>query len=317
MIKDNRKEDKQTISPPGIWRRFSYYYYRNFLQKEILLSAPIMCDKDSDIEVHILTCRRDFLSALWALKTFYYYAGVRCRLFVHGDGSLDNRTPDILRRHFINAVFISKAKADEALKSHLNGCQWSSFFRLKDAYHPLSMKLFDFFYYSRTQRIIMLDSDTLFFKRPAECLKHISAQRGFFLNDSVDSYSLPLWCLNELFGIEILERVNTGFIFFAEGVHHDLSLIERCLSHMADAGFFKKSLIEQTVLAVILSHHKGAFMRLPDTYQVSETQPTEEAACGHPAGGGDRINFYIEGLRRLKNSKFLESLNNGRIHNII
>src|SRR5271156_6986122 len=45
----------------------------------------------ADLEVHILCYWRDYLQAVWALKTFYRFARVDCPLVVHIDGFITRR----------------------------------------------------------------------------------------------------------------------------------------------------------------------------------------------------------------------------------
>src|SRR5215471_7619286 len=59
------------------------------LWRRILATPPVATaprPAQGDLEVHLLCHRGDYLSALWALKSFYHYASVDFPLVIHWNG---------------------------------------------------------------------------------------------------------------------------------------------------------------------------------------------------------------------------------------
>ena len=67
--------------------------------RRILISPPVECGDSTDFEVHILTCHRDLLDALWCLKTFCFFSDTRPAIAIHDDGSLAASDFETLLQH--------------------------------------------------------------------------------------------------------------------------------------------------------------------------------------------------------------------------
>src|SRR5262249_49601675 len=85
--------------PEGLVRAVS----RSRVERRILDTAPVPTPSTGAVEVRVLTWRRDCLSAIWALKTFFHTAGRTFPLFIH-DGGLAPGQAATLQRHFPNAT---------------------------------------------------------------------------------------------------------------------------------------------------------------------------------------------------------------------
>ena len=187
-------------------------YYKDVYRKKILYSKPIVCDKDSKIELHILTCKEDLLNTLWSLKTFYYYSELRPRLIIHDDGTLTNNEINIYFKHFVNHKLIKRKEADIALRKYLRNYKFSQKYRF-DNHKVHSIKLLDSLLCSETKQIMIHDSDILFFKKPSQIISCIKNKRGFFMSDYKNSYSLSMNHLNNLFNMKLRNNINSGIIY--------------------------------------------------------------------------------------------------------
>ncbi len=287
---------------------FSYYKYH--FGRKILESKPTVCDKRLDWEVHILTCQRDFIDAIWALKTFYHFSGLRPLLVIHDDGSLKPPHVAFFKSHFKNCVVISREKADRFVKEKLR--KYPACFRYRFTNFRIhAIKLFDFYFLSRKKSIFFLDSDVLFFRKPSFIIDSIKRKKGFFMSDYQDTYCIPRRRLDKLFGINMRKKVNSGLIFFPKK-HYNMRIIEAFLERV-----FRKNLhrhmvhrywFEQTALAIIMSKYGKHFLRLPEEYQISRKPITEDTVSNHFVSDGSRPLFYTSGLKRLEAAKILEEL---------
>lgn len=288
---------------------FKYFYYKKY-GKAILLSNPVVCDQNSEYEIHILTCKKDAFCALWLLKTFYHYSGLRTRLVIHDDGTLTDDIIQVFLSHFAGCEVIRKRDADIEMKQHLRDftyCSRLRFGQKKDAI--VSIKLFDFFFFSRTKRILNIDSDILFFKNPVEIVENMNNNKGFFMSDYLNSYSLPINELNSKSDIGLRERVNSGIFYFSGLEYYDLNLIDSSIKIIYEYRHPISFWIEQTCFAWIFSKYKDVFARLPASYQISKSPITDKTSSHHFVNDGSRTDFYTRGLAYLKNKGFLTEFN--------
>lgn len=272
---------------------------RSLIQRRILTTPPIRTEKKGETEVRILTWRRDWLNALWALKSFYHFAGVSFPLFIH-DGGLTVRQRDYLSVHFPDATIISQSLGD----SHVHGyfeahqLQRCTDYRRKNI---AAIKVFDFFVMSTAERILSIDSDILFFRRPAQLLTPTLANR--YNKDCVYGYSMSLDDLERWFGIRPASFVNSG-----------LSLVSRAsinfrLIHdwLGCPEMFSDVWVTEQTLHALCSHFVGTEL-LPAEYCVS-TRPglTQAMVCKHYPGFF-RYLLYHEGMQQLISRGFIEEL---------
>ncbi|MCQ9205983.1 MAG: class I SAM-dependent methyltransferase [Omnitrophica bacterium] len=286
--------------------RHLYYYYRIY-RKRILCSKPVVCDNASEFEVHIIISENDLLNALWCLKTFYHYSGLRPKLVFHEDGSLSADGIKTFLKHFINCRIIRWKDATKDLKHFLANYKYSKKNRLNEKFF-CALKLFDPFYYTSTDKFLCLDSDVLFFKKPNELIGYIKNDKPFFSNDYRSSYSKPASQLNKIFGIDIFPAVNAGLMFMRKELYiNNLDFIENYFEKMEDPQFHDINRHEQTLNALLLS--KCRAIRLNDNYQISKQPITDKTISHHFVKDGSRNDFYKEGLKYLKLNKFLKEFN--------
>src|SRR5665213_443165 len=145
-------------------------YYRDRVRPRILSTRPVECGTDNTCEIHVLTSSADWLNLVWALKSFYFYSKRKYSLCIHDDGTLGSEEVSILRNHFPGVRLILRAEADRTLEQALAAYPRCLEFRRSN---HLSPKVFDFAQYLNAPRMMLLDSDILFFAEPAELLRRI------------------------------------------------------------------------------------------------------------------------------------------------
>jgi len=288
---------------------FKYLYYKKY-EKAILSSSPVVCDQNSEYEIHILTCKKDALCALWSLKTFFHYSGLKTRLVIHDDGTLTDDVIQIFLSHFSGCDIIRKRDAAINMRQYLRDFEYCSRFRFgqkKDA--KVSLKLFDFFFFSRTKRILSIDSDILFFSKPTEIVQNMTNNKGCFTSDYQNAYSVPVAELKNKLGIKLRSQVNTGVFYFPGFECYDLNFLDSIIKMIYEYRHPISFWIEQTCFALIFSNYKDVFERLPASYQISKNPITDETKSHHFVNDGSRTGFYTKGLAYLKNKDFLTQFN--------
>jgi hypothetical protein len=157
-----------------------------------------------------------------------------------------------------------------------------------------------------TNRILMLDSDILFFQSPSQIIEYLKCGKSFFNSDPQDFYAVPRACMNGLFGLQVMEKVNIGLVYTPGKEYYELGLIERFLEEYYNNWQHNRLGIAQAGLTLIFSKHPDLFMRLSTSYCIGKGPITSEMICNHFASGFGRQYFYIRGLAYLKKQIFLD-----------
>jgi len=254
----------------------------------------------SDVcEIHVLTSENDLLNMVWALKSFYRMSASTFKLCIHDDGTLQAASRELLSTHFPNARLLLRSDADRVMKEVLQSYPLCKQLR---ASHCLALKLFDFLHYLESDRMLLIDSDVLFFCHPTELLRRIE-DPTYLLNtvngDVKDSYTVTADDVRAQCGFSLQSRFNSGL-----GLIHRKSVtfpaVERFLALPTITSH--PWLIEQTLFALCSSQH-GAQL-LPREYDVSLATPLEARPCRHYVGAIRHL-FYDEGIRKLVQNSFL------------
>lgn len=297
------------LSRSTLLEKARHAYYKSAHGRRIFSSPPIAIDPTSDFEVHIVTCKRDAMCALWSLKSFLHFTGLKTRLIIHNDGTIDAALAQVFKKQFPGCKIIGKQEANTAMQSFLNDYEHCRLFRL-GRFSKVSLKLFDCFYYSEARHLIILDSDMLFFSAPGEIMEHLKSHRMFFMPDRQNAYCFPVDVLGTILNAPMLEQVNTGIMHWSRDHAFDLDLIESFLKmwheHRHPASYWA----EQTSWALLLSRHHQNVARLSQHHQISFQPITSETISHHFVSNGSRERFYRDGVRHLVNNGFLKRASN-------
>ncbi len=268
-------------------------YHREITRRRILRSGPVMGTPLETAEIHVLTSAQDWINLMWALRSFYVKTRRLYGLCVHDDGTLPAEAVSALQRQFPHARVVSRRESDTSALERLQAYPNCADFRRTN---QLSPKLFDFLFYARSERILLLDSDVLFFEFPAALIERIedpSYQRNSVNGDVQSAYTIDGGFAKREFGIDLIERFNSGL-----GLIHKSSMrldwLEEFLSRPAVRGHFWR--IEQTLFALLSSRH-GVDL-LPREYDVFLEGKVDERPSRHYVGA-IRHRMYGEGLARL------------------
>jgi hypothetical protein len=222
-------------------------------------------------------------------------------LSIHDDGSLDRRARFQLSHHFPDAQQISRESADREVLPTLDKFPRCRAFR--ESNH-LSPKLFDFRHFLRSDRMLVLDSDVLFFAKPTELLRRIedpACHQNSVNADVATGYTVDPATAGARFGIKVPERFNSGL-----GVIHSDSLklewIEEFLGLPGILGHFWR--IEQTLFA--LCSARWGVELLPGEYRVSLKAGIGGCVAKHYVGAVRHL-MYGEGMAQLMRQQLLST----------
>ncbi len=272
------------------------------IQNKILKTKPIHTETEGDIEVRVLTWRKDYINLIWALKSFYTTSDVRYPLYIH-DGGLFPEHKEILKLHFPNAFIVNKNDADQIVNTYFdqNNFTRSKEYRLSNI---ATVKLWDYFILSQAKRVISIDSDIVFFKEPSKIINP-NPRKNYYNEDLQYAYSMSLEDINKDFDISLPPKINSGLFNVAHSIY-DGELIEKWLQN--DKLFENKWVSEQTMHAMLAATHQDGVELLDQQYIVSTTLGLNESTICKHYPGFFRPLFFQEGLPKFYKSREYSSL---------
>lgn len=221
----------------------------------------------NDLEIHILICNKDFTMGMESIQSLLNYDEFKLiDIYYHNDGSLTPIQIQILKDKKFNII----DKDDNALmiQNKLENLVVSNNYRFMNKPYSFwhKLKLFDYYLLSKTKRILGLDTDILFMKKPDEIIRLIRERKSFYMPDNKTSY-----CFNGIVNTTldgILESVNTGIIYIDNEKDYDINLIEEGLNKIIinDCNYFP-SWIEQSAFAYMFSKLKTYTALSGDKYK--------------------------------------------------
>jgi hypothetical protein len=286
---------------------FLVAWYRSVIAKRILVTHPVVCDRDCSYELHTLTFDQDLLATLWSLKTWYHYSGTRPALVIYAGGPLSAKSEAILRKHFPSCKIIRRRIFNIKMNDFLNSYKSSLRHSIMPSFY-CALKLFGPMCFAQADSVLYMDSDILFFRKPVELLGHIERQAPCFNSDYQNAYALAPECIEGLLPVKLQHKVNAGLFHISrKDLAERLEMVETYFAGIpaVDTASWTINRHEQTLNAIILSQAGAA--RLSNAHQISRTPVTDTTVSHHFVNDGSRPDFYSVGIRRLVSDKFLAS----------
>jgi hypothetical protein len=196
-----------------------------------------------NLEIRTLICKRDIEMGLNMIKSLIQYNVFKSiPIYFHDDGSLDDDDKRILLA-FENSHIIDRTYADitilEFLKEYPN-CKKYRFDNSRMS-NNLKMKLFDFYFLSKSKNILCVDTDVLFLNEPNTIINLINSSIPFYFPDFQNSYSFT-----KKSKIDVLNNVNTGLFYIPTKEHYNINSIEFALNDLFTFGLKNVGWIEQS-----------------------------------------------------------------------
>lgn len=258
--------------------------------------CPELARSPGPIPIHLLTSSKDWLLALWMLASFHHFTQRRWNVVVHEDGTLPAEGANALRQAFPDLRIIPRAEADVRMQRLLAPFPRCWNYRQS---HPLGLKIFDMPALTRAERLVILDSDLLFFARPDEILDWVEANRDDcrFIQDVAEASNVTAEQARARLGVDLWPRVNSGLCLLPNAAV-STAFCEKALEQTAilDGHIWR---VEQTLFALCASRY-GRGGLLPRSYEVVLTPRGATTATARHYVGAVRNEFYGEGLPRLQ-----------------
>ena len=287
-------------------------YYRFYIRPKILKTVPARCSPDSENEVHIQICKRDYLNAFWSIKTFFLYANKKFRLVVHTDNSISNDQIAILNYHFPGMYYVQKEEIKESLYNKLG--KYKTLIKLwNGGYFFTLSRVVDTWLANKSEFIIMIEPDVIFFNEPVDLFNGTDRKRNILGKVNVlrdKKITKGMYCMDDkkikkIFGIILPVKFGSGLGWLKKSIF-DWELIESVLNKI-EIDYENKFLLDQTLLAILAA--KYGYAELPVDKYVIEPVKNLNGVIARHYYGKTRFLLYKEGIKHHFNNNFLLNFN--------
>lgn len=219
------------------------------------------------LEIHTLICQRDIIWFLWTIKLFKHYSNLEYDVIIHDDGSFNDDDVIFLTSNIENCEVIRRKFADENVGEFLKNHDICSHFRFSEHHTIFRIKLFDLFYFSKSNNILYMDADILFCKEPLKIIEYVNNKTGFYLKDKWSSYCVPF--RDEDNNGQVDRFINAGLNYYPTKEHYNLDYVEEGLGIMYNHGSRGAThpFLEQSAIAYMITQLRKngvGFHELPE-----------------------------------------------------
>jgi len=270
---------------------------------EILKTPPsnfsYLRSSEQIIEVTSLTSKNDYLMLILAIKTLKRHMKIPFKVLIIDDGTLEAEHVEKLQTHLLGAKIISKEVLDCKIEA-----KWSKrsvFYRLKS--NPYIRKKLGAILFCSSEKVLFVDSDILFFKKPNALQKWFHGEYDIVFNQDIeDSYFLSYIESKVVFKVGLFPRVNSGLLGIPYALLDWKILMKLCELYETGLSVGRGPQI-QTYFAILLEKNKNSkkILNLPKSYLESDTisDYESELVCGHYVRAVREKYFSIDAKRAI------------------
>ena len=200
------------------WTRIRGYADRAQLhwrfRRAVRRARPIVLSQGGDIQLHLLFGHRTVHEAVATIQSLYRFTPA-WPVVLHDDGTLTAKDRTLVTSLLVGVRLIDRRRSDEEVIAHL---EKAGLARLADFRRNVvfALKLLDVPFYAAGSRLLMMDTDVLFYEKPVELLAALYASddewRDRYSEDFSSSYAWDFDAIREYTGLDILPRVNVGLV---------------------------------------------------------------------------------------------------------
>jgi hypothetical protein len=198
------------------------------LYEQIFTTRSFLMPKQSNLELHMLVCEKDFLRSFWALKSFFYYSKLPATLVIQNDGSLTSQALERYHEHFPGCVV--NTHRDDDIRKALTGYPMCQFFL---GHHAITKKLFHPLLLAKAEYLIIMDSDILWFRRSKAIVNCVKKKLPFYVNGGcTGAYVRNHKFMEDRLGLYPAKNVNSGIVGYQKSKFLDLEFIESAIQKL-------------------------------------------------------------------------------------
>lgn len=233
----------------------------------------------NNLEIRTLICKKDIDMGVNMIKSLRKYSDFKdVPIYFHDDGSLDMDCKNLLL-NIKNSYIVNKKISDELIKENIIDYKNCEKYRLENSRINLwhKIKLFDFYFLSKTKNILCIDSDILFINEPKIITELIKQSTPFYFPDFQNSYSF-----SKNTKVNVLDNVNTGLFYIPSKEYFNINSIEFALNDLFTIGICNTpNWIEQSAYAHMF-YMDGRYIKLNEEKYKIPTETTKfNVECLH------------------------------------
>lgn len=179
-LKDLRKElfFIRRLLEEGYGPRYWWPYIKNrFLWRMFLPWVPKFDYKaDPNLELHTICNKKELWMLVWMLRSFLTMSKLRPVIVINDDGTLDKATADLIHSKFSNVKIMFRDETTKRIMEMPDVPEIVKKARMKG--HFFLDKLINPIIFSKAKKIIVTDTDILWYKFPAEVVNLVSGRAG-------------------------------------------------------------------------------------------------------------------------------------------
>lgn len=298
MIKEEIFFIEETLRYGYGWKGILKYLVNKFWNSKKVYDLKLpKYELVENTEIHMLCRKKDADMLAWSLFSFIDQSGICPKVIVHDDGSFDQNAAAKLERKFPELTVLFLKKANELINNRADLSP--KFLEYRKYGHKLIYKLTDIFLLSQSGKVMILDSDVLFFDRPQEILD--------FINDNIDCDSL-ISKHNQTYNMKLSEDyvkkysilennagcMNSGIILYKKSKIEFGKLLEYFENTQRKAEDY---FVEMSGWGCLVAQTKFKFLS-SDKYQI-KNRPNQNTVAKHFTNPR-RHEFYIYGIDMVK-----------------
>lgn len=275
---------------------FYYFKYKFFSGLALAKLPKYHCQPINDFSLHMLCQEEDVVMAEWALRSFLKYSELCPKIIIHDDGTMSKDSVRILEDRFSNLKVLLKSEAVKMLEARDDFKQKREF---SVSGHNIVMQLIDIFLLSDTSKVMLMDSDILFFNKPQEIINFINGQTDCdaLVSKQPGSYDLMI---NDDYNnkYHIYERqagfMNSGMIIFNKAsisLDRFYEFFDNTKKNYGD--YF----LGMSGWGCLISQINYKF--LPEEKYILKGRPTKDTIMKHFTGPR-RYEFYAYGIDKFR-----------------
>ena len=210
--------------------KFNERLAKLFIFSKIRGTPAVTVAHDSDTEVHTLCGHANVDLYLVAIKSFLRFKPP-VAVVLHDDGSLQEADKKLLQAHIVGIRIVSPDEAKQVLEPTLQARPCCQQYR---ALVPIAAQVFDYVALAKRERIISLDADTIFLRRPDEIMQWLEQNLWGCLFNSESKVEGTDEATSQ--GLRVTGLLNGGLVCFHRRMI-DFDLVERDLARLKPAGY--------------------------------------------------------------------------------
>lgn len=268
----------------------------------------------SEVGIVSVVCHDQLILFINLMKTLEFHSKLCFEIYIIDDGSLTKLDKILLRRKFLNIKIVNQHQSLLLLKKRYKNYK-NFILNRSDKKSPTFKLKFDALLLNPFPRFIYLDSDILFFKKPAEIISWIHSKKREVLVSSVNSATKKLAYQSSApdvsFRILFLKhnKINIDNLFISSLLCiPDKSILNVEIIDKTIKAFYKIKFpyyihLEEIAVASVLSKNitksldEEKYCNHIDEIYAKNSQISNKTICVHFSGTSNKKKAYCYGFR--------------------